>query len=65
MKLNEKIVKQLTEAISVAVEQGTPFPLEIASGRKIKHRIVKEKSDSGYFITTIDHDGKTYLIYLI
>lgn len=65
MKLNEKIVKQLTEAISVAKEKGTPFPLEITSGRKIKHRIVKERSDSGHFITTIEHDRETYLIYLI
>lgn len=65
MILSENIKKELENAIKVAVTEGREFPIKVTSKGNITHRITRKASESGHFLTTIEHGGEVFRIYLI
>ena len=65
MKINEKIEKELKDAITIAIKNGALFPIEVKTSGNINHRISVEKEASGHLVSVFQVDGKDYMIYLI
>lgn len=66
MILSSSVKDELISVIKAAVENGTPFPLEMrTSGGGLAHKISIDKQDTGLYIAGIKVDGTIYRIYMI